>query len=121
MSEGGSESTGIENRKSRGHPRAKCDWKVRVITPQKKRFMARAKNISVGGVLVEIPEKFSVGEHLYLEIQAFFLGKQKLIKVVGSVKYVVFQSGSFNLGLQFATDTKEFAAFLKEYVHKKTE
>ena len=110
-----------DQKKRRKHPRAKCDWKVRVVNKEKKQFPARAVNVSVGGIMLSVDQKFDKGENLFIEVSAYFQGKSNKFQVVGEVVYLVFQSGSFNIGLRFATDTSKFEGFIKYYVHKRTE
>ncbi|MBV1882390.1 MAG: PilZ domain-containing protein [Pseudomonadales bacterium] len=113
-------SKDADPRSRRKDPRASCSWKVRVVNAQKKQFKGKVVNVSLGGVMLETDSAFSIGENLYMEIQATHQNKNQVIVVVGEVTYAALgKGGHHQIGLKFATDTSKFRNFLREYVADK--
>ena len=110
----------VDPKSRRKDPRAPCSWKVRIVNAEKKQFMAKTINVSLGGVMLETDSPFSVGANLYMEILAVHLTKKLNIVVVGVVTYAALGKGGVHqTGLKFATDTSKFRNFLREYVADK--
>lgn len=103
----------------RKHKRHKVNWPCRLLFPNKTIVNARVKDISEGGVGLEVLQKIPDGQQLSFEMRPMVLGKQYLIRAKGEVTFAMILGGSngFSQGLRFTmipeVHQKELAALIK--------
>lgn len=104
----------------RKHKRYKVSWPCRLLLPSKVIVSARVKDISQGGVGIEVLQKLPDGQQVSFETRPMFLGKQYLVRAKGEVTFAMILGGTngFSQGLRFTMipdeHKKQLDALLKD-------
>lgn len=107
------ENQGAQKRQSK---RFKVSWPSRVLFPDKRIVAARLKDVSVGGVGLEIIENLPVGTEVSIEFTAWVSGRENVIRAKCVTTYSMIMSGNsgFSCGMRFAMIPPEHLAELKK-------
>ena len=87
----------------RQHVRYNVHWSCRLLLPNKTMLAARVKNISIGGVGLEVPQMLPVGQHLSIEIRPMVQGESYLVRAKAQVTFSMIMGGDggYSKGLKF--------------------
>ena len=111
---------GIVNFEKRKYPRFSIDLPIeysQIDTPAG--HSGRAANISEGGLLIYLPEKVEVGQHLKLKLFLTSLSGFRSIEVLAEVVWMDQRgegSGDYRCGVRFINISSENLTELKEFV-----
>ena len=97
----------------RKHTRYNVNWPCRLLLADKTMLSARVKNISMGGVGIEVAQMIPVGGHVSIEIRPMVQGKSYLVRAKGEVTFSMIMGGDggYSKGLRLTLVPDE---------HKKT-
>ncbi len=109
-----------QQQQRRKHPRAPCQWKGHITTQKNKAFLIQVKNVSLGGLGIKTEALLKKGDKVLLEAQAINGDHHQKIRVICTVAFIILQAQSYEVGLQFTSNTKTFIEFIRSYVNIKT-
>lgn len=104
---------GEQKRKSK---RFNVSWASRILLADKRIVAARTKDVSDGGLGIELIDNIPVGTEVSIEFSPWVGGKQFLIRAKCMVTYSMIMSGSsgFSCGMRFLALPPVHSASLKQ-------
>jgi hypothetical protein len=101
-------------------PRITVNWRAQVSIPNSGIVGALVKDISLGGLSLEIPDSVQVGQHLLLKVQAMIKGKVHEIMVRADVRHTCLLSSNrgTGAGCRFVEVTGEAKKLLALFFRK---
>jgi len=117
---------GIVNLEKRSHPRFNVDLPIEYYkTDPSNSYPGRTGNISEGGLLVYLPEKMEIGQHLKMKL-FFALGSElNTIEMVTEVVWLDIHLGEgwgdYRLGVKFIEISPEDLNRLRNFIKNKWE
>lgn len=106
-----------EQRKS---PRRIARWNFSGYCKNKKSFHGKLENISTNGALINVyghPQCIQQDERIFLDIQVYYGGKNKNIKVVAILRHVSFASDCKRGGVEFIVISEQDKLWLTKFCH----
>jgi PilZ domain len=88
----------MATKQRREAPRVTVNWRAQVSIPNSGIVWARVKNISLGGLSLEISYNVQVGQSLLLKVQAMIKGKIHEMMVRAEVRHTCLLSGNRGTG-----------------------
>jgi len=102
----------------RKHERHTVHWPCRLLMSDKTIVAAQVKNVSFGGVGIEVPQMIPVGQSLSIEMRPMVAGRSFLIRAKVEVSFSMILSGGsgYSKGLRFTLIPEEHDKALQEIV-----
>ena len=87
----------------RKHARHNVHWSCRLLLPDKTIIAAKVKNVSLGGVGIEVAQMIPEGQLLSFEMRPMVLGQSFLFRAKAEVTFSMILGGGhgFSQGLRF--------------------
>lgn len=88
----------------REHTRYKVAWAARVLLPNRSIHPATVKDVSAGGVYIEVDCHIRIGTEINIELRPYFNGETHQIRAKGIITYnaILSDNRGHGYGLKFS-------------------
>jgi len=99
----------------RQHSRRVARWTATITTRDRNVIQCQTQDVSESGASISSSHDFRQGAVVVLQIQSFYKGAKKTLKILAEVKRSAISTDHFTLGVYFRDLSERSHHFLKQY------
>jgi len=99
----------------RQHCRRSARWSGTITTRDRNVIQCRTLDVSESGASITSANDFHLGAVVVLQIQAFYKGTKRTLKILAEVKRSAISTDHFTLGIYFRDLSEGSRHFIKQY------